>query len=111
MSAEMSFPARLAQLAAEAPETVAITFVDADGQETDVTRRELHLRAVRFSRVLAERGVGPGTMVVTGIPNSVEHIVIAIAAWRCGACTVAQSARAPDRFRGRPARVRARPAT
>ncbi|MGO4675494.1 AMP-binding protein [Bosea sp. 2YAB26] len=97
MSAEISFPARLAQLAAEAPDIVAITFVDRDGQETDVTRRDLHLRATRLARVLAQRGVGPDTMVVTGIPNSIEHIAIAIAAWRCGACTVAQSARAPER--------------
>src|SRR6478735_7610444 len=97
MSAEISFPARLAQLAAEAPDIVAITFVDRDGLETDVTRRDLHLRATRLARVLAQRGVGPDTMVVTGIPNSIEHIAIAIAAWRCGACTVAQSARAPER--------------
>jgi bile acid-coenzyme A ligase len=92
-----SFGSRVSQLAETQPDKIAITFVPQTGDVDSLSWRDLDRWANRVTHMLKRRGTGPGTMVVIGIPNSLEHYVLAIAAWRCGACTLPLSPRAPDR--------------
>ncbi|HEV7525287.1 MAG TPA: AMP-binding protein, partial [Acidimicrobiia bacterium] len=70
----------LDRLASVRGETVAI--VDGD---TRLTVSELRGRSERLATALADRGVGPGSVVAWQLPNWWEAVVLCWAIWRCGA--------------------------
>jgi bile acid-coenzyme A ligase len=82
---EITFGWRVADLAAEHPEKAAIIFIPQQGEERTVTWRELDRATNRIARLLAERGVTEGSMVVVGVWNSPEQMLVTAAAWKCGA--------------------------
>jgi bile acid-coenzyme A ligase len=88
----VSFPRRLADFAAAAPERTAVT---CDGMS--VTRGELEVRANRLARDLAGRGVGEGDFVTVALPNSIEWFVAYVATWKLGAVPQPVSAKLPPR--------------
>ncbi|WP_225728603.1 non-ribosomal peptide synthase/polyketide synthase [Nocardia sp. JCM 34519.1] len=51
---------------------------------TELSYRELDIRADRLARVLVSRGVGPETIVAVALPRSVELIVALLAVLRAG---------------------------
>ncbi len=88
----MSFPARLQQLAADAPDAPAVT---CDGHT--LTRADLQRRAARLARDLQGRGVGEGDFVTVALPNSIEWFVGYLACWMLGAVPQPVSAKLPPR--------------
>ena len=88
----VSFPRRLADLAAVAPDRPAVTCGD-----RQLTRGELESRANRFARDLADRGVGTGDFVTVALPNSIDWFVAYVACWKLGAVPQPVSAKLPPR--------------
>lgn len=74
-------------------------FVAPDGTEESVTWLELDARANRLARLLSRRGIGAESLVAICLPTCLDHIAVAIAAWRLGACTLPLSPQLPDRER------------
>ena len=90
--AVISFPRRLAELADQDPDRLAVACGD-----STLTRRELDLASNRLAHDLAERGVTLGQMVTIALPNSVEWFVAFVACWKVGAIPQPVSARLPQR--------------
>ena len=88
--ADLSFPRRLAQLAEEDPDALAIACGDAA-----TTRAGLVSQANRLARELAGLGVGVGDLVTIALPNSIDFVVAAVAAWTLGATPQPVSSRLP----------------
>ena len=88
----VSFPRRLTELAAAAPDRPAVTCGD-----VSLTRAELESRANRLARDLAARGVGHGDYVTVALPNSVDWFVAFVACWKLGAVPQPVSAKLPAR--------------
>ena len=88
----VSFPRRLADLAAAAPDRPAVTCGD-----VSLTRAELESHANRLARDLAARGVGHGDFVTVALPNSVDWFVAFVACWKLGAVPQPVSAKLPAR--------------
>jgi bile acid-coenzyme A ligase len=78
-------------LAARSPDEPAVT---CDGRT--LTRRELDASTNRLARAYAELGVGQDDYVTIVLPNSIEWIQAALAAWKLGAVPQPLSARLPD---------------
>ena len=85
MPEPMSYGRQLGLLAAEKPDRDVIVQASADGGERVVSRRELDRRANQVARLLADRSVGQGDLVVIALPNSAEHFFATYGAWRLGA--------------------------
>src|SRR5258708_40336804 len=85
-TAGTSFPRRIAQLAGERDEHVAIHFVPLSGQTTSLSWRSLDRESNRMARLLAYRGAGEGSMVAIALPNCLDHLLVTLAAWKVGAC-------------------------
>jgi bile acid-coenzyme A ligase len=88
----VSFPRRLADLAAAGPERMAITCGD-----EHATRAQLDASSSALARDLATAGVGPGDMVTIALANSVGWFVSVVATWKLGAIPQPVSARLPGR--------------
>jgi bile acid-coenzyme A ligase len=86
---------RISELAAEHPDKTAIAFVPQESDDRLISWRELDLASIRLAYLFAERGVNEDSMVVIGLPNSVEHYFAAHAAWRLGALVLPISYRVP----------------
>jgi bile acid-coenzyme A ligase len=84
----------LAALATADPDAPAITC----GGST-VTRQQLEQRTNRLARAYQQLGVRPDSFVTIGLPNTVEFLEAAIAAWKCGATPQPVSSRLPARER------------
>ena len=91
---QISISRAISSKAAVAPARVAITC-----GEKQVPRRELDLRTNRLARAYADLGVGPGSYVTIGLPNSIGFFESAIAAWKLGAIPQPISHRLPHRGR------------
>ncbi len=89
-----SVPTLLTLAAERDPHAPAITCAD-----DSVTRQELRERTNRMARAFAELGVGEGSLVTIGLPNSIAFFEAAIAAWKLGAVPQPVSNRLPDRER------------
>jgi bile acid-coenzyme A ligase len=63
--------------------------------ETTLTRAELVASAERVAVVFAERGVGEGSWVTIAMPNGIEFVQSALAAWLLGATPQPISPRLP----------------
>lgn len=88
----VSFGDAVAALAAAEPDRPMITCGD-----RMVTRREFHERTNRLARAYAELGVGLGSYVTIALPNSIEFMESAFAAWKLGATPQPVSSRLPGR--------------
>ncbi|WP_033295449.1 AMP-binding protein [Amycolatopsis jejuensis] len=78
---------RIKHLGEVRPDDPALTFV-AQSATTRLTWAELDARSDTFAAGLAARGIGPDSMVVVKLRNSVEHVLTTIAVWKLGACVV-----------------------
>lgn len=83
---------RLRDLAAADPDRPAVTCGD-----RTLSRQELDRRTNALARAYAERGVRAGTLVTIGLPNGVEFVMAAVAAWKLGATPSPVSHRLPER--------------
>jgi bile acid-coenzyme A ligase len=88
----VSYPRRLAGLAAADPSRPAVT-----DEHRTVTRAELEHLASDTAEAFAKRGVSQGDIVVLALPNSVEFLAATIAAWKVGATPTPVSSRLPKR--------------
>jgi len=86
----VSFPARLAALAAENPDRVAVTC-----GAVQLTRAQLEERADTFARHLRSVGVQEGDLVTMALPNSEAWFIATIAVWKLGATPQPVSPRLP----------------
>jgi bile acid-coenzyme A ligase len=80
----VSFGRRITELAEAHPDALALVFAPTEGDDVAVTWRELDARSSQVARLLAERGAQLGTMVAVALPNSVDHFVATIGAWKAG---------------------------
>lgn len=91
---------RIRALGTSRPDDVALTFVaHPDAATTQVTWSELDARSDTFASGLAARGVGPDSLVVVKLRNSVEHVFVTLAIWKLGACVVPLRSDMPARER------------
>ncbi len=84
----VSFGRRVSSLAEEHPGDVAFVVAALNGDERSVTWAELDRRSNQVARLLVERAAGQGQIVVDALPNSPEHLIVAVAAWKAGACVL-----------------------
>jgi bile acid-coenzyme A ligase len=82
---EISYGRQVTHLADELGEEVALTLAHTDGTESTATWNELDRRSTQIAHLLVERGVVEGDLVVVALPNSIEHVMAAFAAWKAGA--------------------------
>jgi bile acid-coenzyme A ligase len=94
MTQSTTLAEHFAALAAADPDAPAITCAG-----STVTRRQLEQRTNRLARAYQELGVTPDSFVTIGLPNTVEFLEAAIAAWKCGATPQPVSSRLPARER------------
>lgn len=85
---------RLRQLADADPDRPALSC-----GEVTLNRREVDLATNALARAYAARGVGIGSLVTIGLPNGVEFLLAAVAAWKLGATPQPVSYRMPERER------------
>ncbi len=90
--AMVSYPRRLADLAAADPDAPAVSC----GDDT-LSRDELDRESTRLAHDLAARGVGAGDFVTIALPNSVDWFVAYVACWKLGAVPQPVSSRLPIR--------------
>src|SRR5260370_8168319 len=88
----ISYPRRLANLAAADPDHPAIT-----DEHRTVTRADLESLASDMAEEFAALGVGQGDIVVLALPNCVEFLAAMIASWKVGATPTPVSSRLPKR--------------
>jgi len=88
----VSYPRRLADLAAADPDRPAIT-----DEFRSVTRAELEQLASDTAEAFAALGVGQRDIVVLALPNCVEFLAAMIASWKVGATPTPVSSRLPKR--------------
>jgi bile acid-coenzyme A ligase len=84
----VSFGRRVTDLAQERPDETAIVFAPVDGPERHITWRELEEISNGAAHRLAAAGVGPESLVVVALPNSIEHFPATLGAWKVGACVL-----------------------
>jgi bile acid-coenzyme A ligase len=90
------FGARISQIAAARPNDLAIVMVGADGEGPSLTWGELDSRTNQVARALAELGVTAQSFVGISFPNSLEHYLATIGAWKLGACAMPVRPVVPD---------------
>lgn len=96
MTAPISFSQRLRDLARARPQDPAITFAPQTSSETTLSFAALDAWVEALAQHLAAQGAGSGRMVVWSLPNAPLHLALALAVWRCGACSLPLSPRAPQ---------------
>jgi bile acid-coenzyme A ligase len=102
MAAEpVSFGRRITQLAEQRADGTAIVFAPQEGSERFVTWQELDVASNRAARAMEAAGVGRSSLVLIGLPNSIEHVVAALGAWKLGACVLPLRWDLPDWERDR----------
>ena len=94
MAQSTTLAEHFAALATADPEAPAITCAG-----SSVTRRQLEQRTNRLARAYQQLGVTPNSFVTIGLPNTVQFLEAAIAAWKCGATPQPVSFRLPARER------------
>jgi len=95
----ISFGRRVGELARRHPAQPALVFAPAAGAERTVTWTRLHEDSNRVARLLVSMGADEHSLVAVVLPNSVEHYLATIAAWKLGACVLPLSPGLPPRAR------------
>lgn len=90
---------RIARLAAEHPDRVAVVVIDSRGNETSLTWEELDRQAHAAAWGLLSAGVGVGTIVGVALPPGFAHVSAVIGSWRLGATVVPLNPNAGERER------------
>jgi len=100
--AELVTPGRrLTQLAQQKPGEMALIVERQDGGADTLTWLELEQWANRLAHRLSEAGVKQKSVVAINLPNSLEHVVGTLAAYKLGACAMPVSYRMPASERDR----------
>lgn len=84
----LGFGGRIAQLARERPDDVALVFAGEDGSERVFTWRKIDERSTQIARALADRGLTAGARLALPLRNSPELVQSIVAAWKLGAVPV-----------------------
>ena len=84
----ISIPARIRQLAHDAPDSAVLRHLVVDGGEPTFTWRDLDRRSSQLAGALAARGLGVGDRLGLGIRNSPQFVYSVFAAWKLGAVPV-----------------------
>jgi bile acid-coenzyme A ligase len=84
----ISYARRIAVLAAEQPERIALRFAALDGGEHAFTWLDLDRRSTQLAHAFAARGVAVGDRIALGVRNSPELITSILASWKLGATPV-----------------------
>lgn len=85
LGGETSYGRRLTEIAAARPDDVDLIIVDRDGNEREVTWRELETRANQIARALQALGVQAKDVVALALPSCAEHVFVTVAIWKLGA--------------------------
>jgi len=99
MATPMSFGRRIAEIADTRPEEAAVVLLDGAEPVEALTWRELSNRSDQAARAFARRGVRKGSFIGISFPNSLEHYVAALGAWKVGACAMPVRPDVPERER------------
>lgn len=86
---------RIAMLASEHPDDVAVILVGPKGRERKYSWAALEARANAAARVLRDRGTACGVVLIA-LPNGIEHIVATIASWKLGSLVVPVNPALPE---------------
>lgn len=100
-STPISFGRRLAQLAHERPDGTAIVFAARGGDEQLVSWSQLEASCNQAAHRMAAAGIGPSSLVVVGLANSIDHVRATQGAWKLGACVLPVRWDLPDWERDR----------
>ncbi|MFC5745874.1 class I adenylate-forming enzyme family protein [Actinomadura rugatobispora] len=92
----MSYGRRVAALAGERPDEIALRLCLLDGEEVTFTWEELHRRSGQLAGALAARGLGTGDRLCLALRNTPEFVLGALAAWKLGAVPVPMRWDLPD---------------
>ncbi|EHB45731.1 o-succinylbenzoate--CoA ligase [Mycolicibacterium rhodesiae JS60] len=85
---EVSYGRQLTVRALADPRGAALTFISREHGERALTWNELERAANAWARALQATGLRVGAMVVLSVPNSIELVVAALAAWKIGAIPI-----------------------
>ena len=88
MADQVSFAARVRQLAGEDPDVPVYTHIGSDGGEPTFGWPELDRRSSQLAAALAARGLGLGDRLGLAIRNSPQLVFGVLAAWKLGAVPV-----------------------
>ncbi|MCF8474026.1 MAG: AMP-binding protein [Emcibacter sp.] len=84
----VSYGHQLRKHAAEMPDTVAISHIATNGDQDSLTWRGLdHEVSVTASRMVAS-GIDHSKLLIVSLPDSIEHFIACLAAWKLGACVL-----------------------
>lgn len=89
MTARTSVGQRVRELAHAAPDQDAVISISTSRREHVVTRAELHAATDAIAWQLLAEGCRPGDLVGVALPNTIEHVLCTIGAWKLGATVVA----------------------
>ena len=91
----LSWGSRISQLAEQHPDKIALILASREGEDRPVTWTELDVGSTRAAHLLKNRGTLEYSMVVIGLPNSLEHVLAALGVWKLGGCVLPVNARLP----------------
>lgn len=95
------FGTRLADLAGQRGDDVALITLAPDGAAHTLTFGELDARANQWGRALAAAGAATGSLVALAIPNSKHLVLAALGCWKIGAVPLPMRWDLPDWERSR----------
>lgn len=84
----VSFGRRVSDLAQSHPERTAIVFAPPHGEDVALSWRQLDEESNRLARLFSDRSGRACSTVVVSLPNSLEHYLAVIGAWKLGACVL-----------------------
>ncbi len=87
-SGAVSYGERVRRLARQHPDDRALLFAARNGRDIALSWSELDQRSNQVARLLTASGLGFDDLVVVGLPNSVEHVLVTFGAWKIGACVL-----------------------
>lgn len=84
-SGQLPIAAKVALLAQEAPDEVALCFCRRDRSEVSLTWSDFDRATNRVARLFESFGLTSNDTVVVALPNCIDHFVATFAAWKLGA--------------------------
>ena len=78
------------------PDSTAVICLDKEQNCSVITWHQLHVYSSQLAWYLIENEIGPGSIVLTMFPNSIEHIIAVFAIWKTGACYMPMSYKAAE---------------